>query len=497
MDSPSSTWSQRVLTGLAAATDELAIISVTPDGVQSWTNQDLLERSSGARKFLDAHGAARERYVPALVTTRPASVALLLAGAVSNRPIAPLGPKLTDRELLDCLRRLDGNILLAEPEWADKAARLAAETGRHLAIIEEFAPGEPLDPASANTAAADIAFMLHTSGTTGLPSQVVVRQRELARRAQVNGSLLQLHRGARLVIAGLFHHVGGLGNIAVALGNNATMVLVPSVSVTSWHSLEPVRPTHVITVPSIIEMLLSADALTMPSLSMIGYGGSPIHPDTMRRIAQLRPDVDFVNLFGQTEGSPLTVLGPHDHRVAISGKEELLQSVGRAAPGVELRIAEAGPDGVGEVWAKSSHSFSVDAEGWQHTGDLGYLRDGYLYLAGRKGDKIIRGGENVFPLEVEQILESHPQVAEAAVVGVPDQRLGEKIRAFVVPVDPANPPDTEQLRVHSRERLAGFKVPADWRFVRSLPRNPVGKLLRRKLIQSGDEQLDQDRGPAT
>ena len=148
------------------------------------------------------------------------------------------------------------------------------------------------------------------------------------------------------------------------------------------------------------------------------------------------------------------------------------------------------------MWARSGHSFTVDAEGWQHTGDLGYLRDGYLYLAGRKGDKIIRGGENVFPLEVEQILESHPQVAEAAVVGVPDQRLGERIRAFVVPVDPADPPDPEQLRAYSREQLAGFKVPADWRFVRSLPRNPVGKLLRRKLTESDDEQLTQSGGPA-
>ncbi|WP_433602473.1 class I adenylate-forming enzyme family protein [Nocardia sp. CA-135953] len=496
MDTLSSTWSQHVLTGLAADPDELAIISVTPEGVQSWTRQDLLENSSGAMKFLDAHGAARDRYVPALVTTRPTSVALLLAGAVSNRPIAPLGPKLTERELLDCLRRLDGDVLLTEPEWADKAARLAAETDCRVAIVEEFTPGEPLDAALANTAATDIAFMLHTSGTTGLPSQVVVRQRELAQRAEVNGALLQLHPGARLVIAGLFHHVGGLGNIAVALGNNTTMVLVPSVSVESWRSLEPVQPTHVITVPSIIEMLLSADALTMPSLGMIGYGGSPIHPDTMRRIAQLRPDVDFVNLFGQTEGSPITVLGPQDHRVAISGREELLQSVGRAAPGVELRIADPGPDGVGEVWAKSGHSFSVDAEGWQHTGDLGYLRDDYLYLAGRKGDKIIRGGENVFPLEVEQILESHPQVAEAAVVGIPDQRLGESIRAFVVPVDPANPPDIEQLRVYCREQLAGFKVPAGWRFVRSLPRNPVGKLLRRRLTEVDDEHLAHGHGPA-
>ena len=255
----------------------------------------------------------------------------------------------------------------------------------------------------------------------------------------MNGALLGLEPGARLVIAGLFHHVGGLGNIAVSLANDTAMVLFPSFSVPAWRSLEAVAPTHTITVPSVIEMLLSADALNLPSMQVFCYGGSPIHPDTMRRIQDVMPDVDFVELFGQTEGSPLTVLTPDDHRAAVAGHEELLKSVGRAAPGVELHIHDPDPDGVGEVWARCGHSFLVDAEGWQHTGDMGYLVDGYLYLAGRKGDKIIRGGENVFPLEVEQVLECHPDVAEAAVVGVPDQRLGEIIRAYIVAADPAVP----------------------------------------------------------
>jgi acyl-CoA synthetase (AMP-forming)/AMP-acid ligase II len=230
-----------------------------------------------------------------------------------------------------------------------------------------------------------------------------------------------------------------------------------------------------------IEALLKSDALALPSLRVIGYGGSPIHPETMRRVQTLMPGVDFVNLFGQTEGSPLTVLTPEDHRAAAAGREELLKSVGRAAPGVELKIHEPGSDGAGEVWARSLHSFVVDDEGWQHSGDVGRLVDGYLYLVGRRGDKIIRGGENVFPLEVEQVLESHPAVAEAAVVGVPDERLGETIAGFVVPVHPDAPPDTEELRAYCRERLAGFKVPVSWTFIDALPRNPNGKLVRKDL----------------
>ena len=488
------TWSARVLDGLRRDPDAPAIISVAGNAVEEWTRSDLLHMAMGAKDLLDAHDVAQDEYVPALMTTRPTSVAMLLGGALSRRPLAPLGPKMTERELLACIERLDGGLLLAEPEWADKAAGLAARTGRRVAIVDRLEP-----VAGHHDSIPDphgVAFMMHTSGTTGVPKQIPVRESALARRAEVNGALVGLEPGARLVIAGLFHHVGGLGNIAVSLANDAAMVLFPSFSVPAWRSLEAVAPTHTITVPSVIEMLLSADALNLPSMKVFCYGGSPIHPDTMRRIQDVMPDVDLVELFGQTEGSPLTVLTPDDHRAAVAGREELLKSVGRAAPGVELRIHDPDPDGVGEVWARCGHSFLVDDEGWQHTGDIGYLVDDYLYLAGRKGDKIIRGGENVFPLEVEQVLEGHPGVAEAAVVGVPDQRLGETIRAYIVAADQASPPDPVELRVHCRERLAGFKVPTQWELAESLPRNAVGKILREELVSSDDHKLADHGGPA-
>ncbi|EUA23434.1 AMP-binding enzyme family protein [Mycobacterium xenopi 4042] len=149
----------------------------------------------------------------------------------------------------------------------------------------------------------------------------------------MNGTLLGLRAGARLVIGALFHHVAGLGNIAVALANNCAIVMFPSFSVPAWQSLKPFEPTHVITVPSVIEMLMAANALMLPSIRLIAYGGAPIHPDTTRRVHNSMPHVDLVQLFGQTEGSPLTVLSPEDHRAAARGNGELLRSVGRAAPG--------------------------------------------------------------------------------------------------------------------------------------------------------------------
>lgn len=484
--SENTRWSARVFDALRRDPNEAAIVSVVGDGFQTTTRIQLLSMISECAELLDRFDVVTGQCVPALLTTKPWSIAMLLAGAFSQRPLAPLGPKMTDHELLGCLTRLDGGLVVAEPEFAEKAHRLAEATGRRVAVIEDRP--SPAPPWDAPPASDGVAYIMHTSGTTGVPKQILARESPMARRADVNGELLGLSPGARLVIAGLFHHVGGVGNIAVALANNTTVVLYPSFSVDNWRRLERIAPTHVITVPSVIEMLLSAGALKLPSLQMLGYGGAPMHPETMRRILQESPELDCVELFGQTEGSPLTVLTAADHRAAISGNERLLKSVGRAVPGSELRIHNPDDHGVGEIWVRSAHSFFVDAHGWQHTGDLGYLDDGYVYLAGRMGDKIIRGGENVFPVEVEQILESHSLVAEAAVVGISDQRLGETIRAYIVAAQRDCAPDFEELRAYCRQRLAGFKVPAQWRLVDTLPRNPVGKLLRKQVL-AADEQL--------
>jgi acyl-CoA synthetase (AMP-forming)/AMP-acid ligase II len=432
---------------------------------------------AGAVELLDELRLPAKEMVPALLTTRPASVATLIAGALSGRPLAPLAPRMTRVELLACLAEIPGEVLLAEPESADLAADVAASTGKRVVLIDsDLAGSTPLVPGDDPDS---IALVMHTSGTTGRPKRVAAREFALGRRSDVNGYLLDIRPGDRVVTTSLFHHVGGLGNIAVALGNGAAVVLFPRFSVAAWRMLEDVAPTQAVTIPSVLEMLLAEDALRSSTIRRLAYGGAPIHPETMRRVQHVMPDVEFVNLFGQTEGSPVATLSPADHRAAVSGREHLLESVGRPAPSTELVIHEPDEEGVGEVWARSPHSFLVDDEGWQHTGDLGRIVDGYLYLVGRRGDKIIRGGENVYPLEVEQVLALHPDVRDVVVVGVPDQRLGETIKAFIVPAGAA--PEPETLRAFARERLAGFKVPVEWEFLEEMPRNANGKILRRQL----------------
>jgi acyl-CoA synthetase (AMP-forming)/AMP-acid ligase II len=453
----------------------------------TWTGEELLARAAGAARWLaasglSASGLAEGMAVPALLQASPEAVALVLGGAAVRRPIAPLGPRLTVRELAGCIERLGAPCLLTQAAFADSATAVARGLGREVVILGDLAgraPGsEPLPVPGPD----DTAVVLHTSGTTGRPKAVSYRHDRLVRRIRLNAMLQQLKPGSVFASASPFHHIAGLGNIMVALAAGATTVTVPRFTVEAWRGLEELGVTHALAVPTMMEMLLRRSALPLRTLRIMQYGASPIHPGTLRAAMMQLPGVDFVSLYGQTEGSPITWLSPADHRLAAAGRDELLQSVGRAAPGVDVRICDPDDSGAGEVIARAEHLFAAGPDGWLRTGDLGRLDDdGYLYLIGRRGDMIIRGGENVYPMEVENRLLEHAGVAEAAVIGVPDRLLGETIKAFVVPADPADPPDREELRAFARAALAGFKVPVQWEFVPSLPRNASGKVLRRQL----------------
>ena len=190
----------------------------------------------------------------------------------------------------------------------------------------------------------------------------------------------------------------------------------------------------------------------------------------------------MLQIFGQTEASPICYLSHEDHLRAADDRPDLLLSVGRAIRGAELDVERPDDDGIGEIIIRAPHVFQRDADGWRRSGDLGTISDeGYVSLRGRVNDRIIRGGENIYPAEIEHALGDHPQVREAACVGVPDRRYGEIVKAVVVPADPLAPPATDELRTYLADRLAHFKVPATFEFVVELPRNPSGKILRRNL----------------
>jgi acyl-CoA synthetase (AMP-forming)/AMP-acid ligase II len=279
--------------------------------------------------------------------------------------------------------------------------------------------------------------------------------------------------------------------------------------VKEWiETIEREQVTRAMLVPTMLKRVIDDAEFgqhDLSSLKVITYGAAPMPFEVIHKAIQVMPWVRFINAFGQTEtASTITTLGPEDHRIEGTEEEKkkklkrLTSSIGKPLSDVEVRIVdEEGktlpPLQVGEILAKGPRIMTgywrdeqktsqvMTKDGWLRTNDMGWMdEEGYIYLAGRGDDMIIRGGENISPEEVEDVLRSHPKVDEAAVIGVPDPEWGQQPRAIVV-VKKGEGATSEEIIEHCRSRLAGFKRPRSVIFVDSLPRNPMGKVLRKNL----------------
>jgi len=352
----------------------------------------------------------------------------------------------------------------------------------------------------------DVTILMFTSGTTALPKGVMLTFGDFTAYVTANVELADgTPRGAALLCVPLYH-IAGATNMMTTLWTGRRLVLMPQFEPRGWLDLvERERISHAFLVPTMLKQLLDQPDLErrdLSSLEILSYGGAAMPFPVIRRAIERFPKtVGFVNAFGQTETtSTLTLLGPEDHRLEGTAEEierrtRRLTSIGRPLPDVEVRIADddghaRGAGEVGEIWVRTPRVMKgyagaggspLVADGWLPTRDMGWVdEDGYLYVAGRKDDMIIRGGENIAPAEVEAVLQSHPAVEEAAVVGVPDVEWGQRVAAFVV-VRPGASLSPDALTDFCRERLASFKKPELVRFVAELPKNPMGKILRKDL----------------
>lgn len=445
---------------------------------EDWSGPELLARAGGAARYLERL-APPETIVPALLANSPSSIALTLGGALVNRPLAPLGTRLAVSELATLLAGIGTQVVIADQPNLELAGWAAGAAGIHVSLVPEL---PAVDPDFVPTRPDSVVLVLHTSGTTGRPKAVQVRDSAVWHRAQAYRSGMGLSRGDLYCSTGGFHHTGGVGMLFVAVACGSGVVCFPRFSVDAWRALARLEPTCALLVPTMIDLLLEEKVLADVRLRGLHYGTAPIHPDTLIAALEVLGGTEFTQAYGMTEGGPISLLEHADHLRAAGGEPRLLTSVGRVLPSVDCRFDDVGSDGVGELVVRAQQIFQPDPDGWLRTGDLGQLDDeGFLFLKGRKGDKIIRGGENVFPLEVERVLELHDQVREAAVVGIADRRWGQTLKAVIVATDPDSPPDPVRLTAHARDHLAGFKVPADWEFVTELPRNAAGKLLRYRV----------------
>ncbi|MEM6108754.1 fatty acid--CoA ligase family protein [Mycobacterium sp. 050272] len=444
---------------LLRARSQTSLAVVTPH--VRWSTGELLERAAGAADWLAAQRTEGALHIPLLVPSGPDVLALTVAGAALGLPVAPLNPRSGPADLLPLLDPgLTPLVVVGEGPLAD----LVRSAGCQPVLLPSFPRLTTPLPVPADT---DVVLVLHTSGTTGVPKRVPGRHRELVARIRLLAGILGLTPASIVTAGSPLHHIAGLGQLLVGLGAGSAVAPLPGGAAVHWAELAALGATHTILVPTMLHDLLERGALADAPLEVIQYGAAPMAPALVRRVIDTLPEVRLIQLYGQTEGSPLTWLDDGAHRAGTG-----LDTVGVALPGVELRL-----DGE-EVVARAAHLFGAVDGAWLHTGDLGtFDEEGRLRLIGRAGDRIVRGGENVDPTEVEALISGHPSIHEVAIVGIPDERLGQRVRAYIV----GDEVDFEEVRVWTRARTMGFKVPDEWVRIPELPRSSAGKVLRRAL----------------
>jgi len=370
----------------------------------------------------------------------------------------------------------------------------AASFDRVLAMASAAPPGVPV-------AEGDLAFIFYTSGTTGLPKGAMITHANMTISAMIGAIELRLRAGEiGLFSIPLFHGGGGSAPMGFFL-MGATAVVAEYDPERVAALIEAERVTTATFVPAMILFLLDSPGrrrYDLGSMKRILDGAAPMPTDRLKEVIR-EWGIEFYNIYGLTETALfLSVLHPEDYAVdGPAEKVRRLGSVGREAVGIELRVIDDGghevaTGGTGEIiargrnitsgyWNAPEETARVLRGGWFHTGDVAMTDDeGYLYIVDRKKDIIISGGENISSVQVEEALYTHPAVREAAVIGIPDDRWGEAVRAIVVLREGMAANEAEVIE-HCRARLASYKKPRAVDFVATLPRNPSGKVLKHVL----------------
>lgn len=420
-----------------------------------------------------------------------------------------LHPEEIDQILADCGARA----VVVSPDWAERLRQVPAAAGAEVVVLGEggggatgfedlLAAGSPERPPH-SPAPEDLCALLYTSGTTGMPKGATLTHANWV--AMMRNSMVEM---PTLGTADVVLHVAPLSHLSgyfepTCSARGAAHVVHEAFDpAAALEAIERERVTIVPLVPTMLNLMLpeaEAGGRDLSSLRAVMYGGSGIAPDRLARALRAFGSV-FVQFFGLSETPmPLTALSRRDHEYDPDGPvPDRLASAGRPNPFVELRLAaeDGGPVATGEVgeivvrgdnvmtgyWGMPELTAeTIDAEGWAATGDLGrFDAEGYLYIVDRKRDMIVSGGYNVYPAEVENAISVLTEVQEVAVVGVPDERWGEAVKAVVV-VRPGEELAEEDVVAACAERLAGYKKPRSVDFVEELPKTGSGKIMRRRI----------------
>jgi acyl-CoA synthetase (AMP-forming)/AMP-acid ligase II len=440
---------------------------------------------------------------------------LLLGAMKANVVMAPVNWRLAGPEVAFIVEDCKARVLFVGPEFVTLARKLKPQLPGVSTIItteggapewrdfvewrDEQSSEAPLEEISPK----DIAIQLYTSGTTGKPKGAMLSHANLLNLVQSGTDAEKpdwnkwTAEDVSLIAMPVFH-IGGSGWAVMSFYHGAKGVIAREFDPTRvLDFIEGSGITKLFVVPAAMQFVVRqprARQVDFSRLKYMLYGASPIPAALLKECIEVFK-CGFVQMYGMTETTgTIVALPPEDH---IEGSERM-RSAGKALPGVELAILDADgkrlpPRQVGEIATRSGSNMAgywnlpeatagtVDNDGWLRTGDAGYMdEDGYLYIHDRIKDMIISGAENIYPAEVESAICDHPDVAEAAVIGVPDDKWGESVKAVVV-MKPGTSATAAEIINFARERIAGYKIPKSVEFMEALPRNPSGKILRRHL----------------
>jgi long-chain acyl-CoA synthetase len=433
----------------------------------------------------------------------------------------PINWRLAPPEIAAMLDDADAKVLLVENHfqavldheamkaWKNKATVIGDIAGPSLGAYEDMI-ARAAAPPPADPAPDDDAMLIYTGGTTGRSKGVRLSHANIIS----NGVAFGLAIGARreqtyLHAAPMFHSADLL-----AMGwflQGAAQCFLPAFSPQAFlDAIQQFRVGAVVTVPTMLIATVSHPEFgkfDLSSLKTLIYGAAPMAIEWIERVAKAFPEVNFSNSYGLTETAPdLTVFDPHEFRAAIQkalatgdrsgplasvGKPNVLNEIKivtregkEAKPGESGELLARGPNIMKGYWNRKEETEAAIRDGWLHTSDVALVdADGYVYLLDRLKDMVITGGENVYSSEVEAVLHRHPAVAECAVIGVPDTKLGETIMAVIV-AKPGTTPTEEEIAQHCRQSLGGYKIPRRFAFVEKLPRSAMGKVLKSDLRKS-------------
>lgn len=444
-----------------------------------------------------------------------ASVEILLACAKIGAVFTPVNWKLAQPEITYILSDAQIQVLFVDEELAPSTEQASQEyhlnqLKRTIVLNEQYQQWRSEQPVKSPNIVIDpeqVVVQMYTSGTTGRPKGVQLPHRSffaIAKEyAQSDKQWINHNADDNCMNLLPLFHIGGLWWVVRCLASGATTTMMPAfIAHQVLKTIETDRINKTCMVPAMIQFLFSEPAYQttdFSSLKCIIYGGSPIAEALLDR-ALATFGCDFLQIYGMTETGNMAVCLPakaHTQSSIQNGNRHLLKAVGKAHPGVSLKVVNPTGDElpigqIGEIlinspanmvgyWQLPQASNSTLIDGWVHTGDAGYFDDeGYLYVCDRIKDMICYAGENVYPAEIESVLFEHPDIAEVAVIGVPDPNWGESIKAMVVK-KPDSKPSPRSIMMFGKGKLADFKLPKSVDFVESLPRTPAGKLQKAKI----------------